>query len=75
VIFGAGAGRRLAAVHWSVAGQMALAWVFTLPAAALVGAVAAWLAGTGITGTVIVALVLVAAIRVVDHRFLTAGFS
>ena len=58
-IFGAGAGRRLASVQWSVAGQMALAWLLTLPAAAVVGAVAAWLAGTGTVGTIIVALVLV----------------
>ena len=40
-IFGAGAGRRLATVQWSVAGQMAVAWLLTLPAAAVVGAVAA----------------------------------
>ncbi len=58
-IFGAGAGRRLASVQWSVAGQMAVAWLLTLPAAAVVGAVAAWLAGTGTIGTIIVALVLV----------------
>ena len=54
-IFGAGAGRRLASVQWGVAGQMALAWLLTLPAAAVVGAVAAWVAGTGTVGTVIVA--------------------
>ena len=30
-IFGAGAGRRLAAVHWGMAGRIALAWSFTLP--------------------------------------------
>jgi phosphate transporter family protein len=58
-IFEAGAGRRLASVQWSVAGQMAVAWLLTLPAAAVVGAVAAWPAGTGIVGTIIVALVLV----------------
>ena len=59
-IFGAGAGRRLAAVQWGVAGQMAVAWVLTLPAAAAVGAASAWLASTGTVGTVIVALVAVA---------------
>ena len=41
-IFGAGAGRRLASVQWGVAGQMAVAWLLTLPAAAAVGAVAGW---------------------------------
>ncbi len=60
-IFGAGAGRKLASVQWGVAGQMALAWLFTLPAAAIVGAVAGWLAGTGPVGTIVVAVVLIAA--------------
>jgi PiT family inorganic phosphate transporter len=60
-IFGAGAGRRLASVQWGVAGQMALAWLLTLPAAAAVGAASAWLAGTGTVGTIVVALVLIAA--------------
>jgi PiT family inorganic phosphate transporter len=55
-IFGAGAGRRLASVQWGVAGRMALAWLFTLPAAAIVGAVAAWVAGTGTVGTFVVAI-------------------
>jgi inorganic phosphate transporter, PiT family len=58
-IFGAGAGRRLASVQWSVAGQMAVAWLLTLPAAAVVGAVAAWVAGTGVVGTIVVAIVLI----------------
>jgi len=60
-IFGAGAGRRLAAVHWSMAGQMAVAWLLTMPAAAAVGAVAGWLAFKGPVGTIVVVLALVAA--------------
>jgi PiT family inorganic phosphate transporter len=59
-IFGAGAGRRLASVQWGVAGQMALAWLLTLPAAAAVGAVSAWVSGSGTVGTVIVAVVAIA---------------
>jgi inorganic phosphate transporter, PiT family len=59
-IFGAGAGRRLASVQWGVAGQMAVAWILTLPAAAAVGAASAWLASTGTVGTIIVALVAIA---------------
>ena len=59
-IFGAGAGRRLASVQWSVAGQMAIAWLLTLPAAAVVGALAAWASSTGTIGTIIVAVVLIA---------------
>ena len=56
-IFGAGAGRRLALVRWSLAGQMVLAWMLTLPAAAIVGALAARVAETGTIGTVVVAVV------------------
>jgi inorganic phosphate transporter, PiT family len=59
-IFGAGAGRRLASVHWGVAGQVAMAWLLTLPSAAVVGAVAAWVATTGVFGTVVVAIVAAA---------------
>ncbi|MGH3773353.1 MAG: inorganic phosphate transporter [Pseudonocardiaceae bacterium] len=55
-IFGAGAGRRLAAVRWGLAGQMVIAWVVTLPAAALVGALAGWVAQTGTAGTVVIAV-------------------
>jgi inorganic phosphate transporter, PiT family len=58
-IFGAGAARRLSSVHWSVAGQVAIAWGLTLPAAAVMGAVAASVATTGVIGTIIVAIVLV----------------
>jgi inorganic phosphate transporter, PiT family len=55
-ILGAGAGRRLASVHWAVAGRIALAWAFTLPAAAVVGAAASWLAATGTGGVIVVAV-------------------
>ena len=37
-IVGVGATRRLSAVRWGVAGQIMWAWVLTIPAAALVGA-------------------------------------
>jgi PiT family inorganic phosphate transporter len=55
-IFGAGAGRRLASVRWGLAGQMVIAWVVTLPAAAIMGAVAGGVAEKGTTGTVVVAV-------------------
>ncbi|MGH3843162.1 MAG: inorganic phosphate transporter [Pseudonocardiaceae bacterium] len=55
-IFGAGAGRRLAEVRWGLAGQMVIAWLLTLPAAAIVGALAGLVAETGTVGTVLVAL-------------------
>ena len=37
-IMGAGAAKRLSAVRWGVAGNIAIAWVLTLPASAAVGA-------------------------------------
>lgn len=38
-IFGVGSTKRLSAVHWGVAGNLLVAWVLTIPAAALLGAV------------------------------------
>jgi inorganic phosphate transporter, PiT family len=38
-ILGVGSSKRLSAVRWGVAGQMAVAWVLTIPAAALIAAV------------------------------------
>jgi inorganic phosphate transporter, PiT family len=55
-IIGAGIGKRLAEVRWSVAGRMVTAWVLTLPMAALVGAAAGWVADKGSIGTTVVAL-------------------
>ena len=37
-VMGAGASRRFSAVRWGIAGNIAVAWILTLPAAALVGA-------------------------------------
>lgn len=42
-IMGVGATRRLSAVRWGVAKNIVLAWVSTIPAAALVAAVTTWL--------------------------------
>src|SRR3954452_14582975 len=55
-IFGAGAGRRLASVHWGVTGRIVLAWSCTLPASAVMGAAASWLASTGTLGVLVVAV-------------------
>ncbi|MEU5690168.1 inorganic phosphate transporter [Actinosynnema sp. NPDC020468] len=59
-IMGSGLGRQVDGVRWGVAGRMALAWVFTLPAAGLVGALAGKVASLGTVGVVAVALVGVA---------------
>jgi inorganic phosphate transporter, PiT family len=56
-IFGAAAGRRLHSVRWRVAGQVAVAWAATLPAAATVGAAASWVATKGAAGMFVVAVV------------------
>src|SRR3954464_1818546 len=54
-IMGAGAAKRLSAVRWGVAGNIAIAWVLTLPAAAAGGALVYGLTrvfGTGAPGPV-----------------------
>jgi PiT family inorganic phosphate transporter len=56
-VIGSGVGRKLAEVRWGKAGQMAIAWVLTLPAAAIVGAAAGKAASGGPFGTAIVAVV------------------
>ncbi|TCC04150.1 inorganic phosphate transporter [Kribbella soli] len=60
-ILGAGLGKRLAEVRWTVAGRMAVAWLLTLPAAAIVGALAGRVADSGNLGVVIIAVLAVAA--------------
>ncbi len=48
-VIGVGASKRLSAVRWGIAGRLVVAWVMTIPAAALVAAVCYWLlAVTGI---------------------------
>ncbi|WP_132251133.1 inorganic phosphate transporter [Methylobacterium segetis] len=44
-IVGVGAARRTSAVRWGVAGNIVVAWVVTLPAAALIAAACHWLVG------------------------------
>ncbi|MGW1160030.1 anion permease [Streptomyces sp. NPDC002519] len=60
-ILGAGLGRRLAEVRWGIAGRMAIAWLVTFPAAALVGGVSAGVVKYGgNAGTVVIALITAA---------------
>ena len=62
-ILGAGVGKKGGVVRWHIARRMVVAWLLTLPAAALVGAVAYWAAhGIGGTpGVVVIFVVLVLA--------------
>ncbi|MFD9207027.1 anion permease [Streptomyces sioyaensis] len=54
-ILGAGLGRKLAEIRWGIAGRIAVSWVLTLPAAAAVGGISAWLVGHGTAGLVLAA--------------------
>ena len=66
-ILGSGLGRKGAEVRWSVAGRMVVAWLITLPAAAIVGALT-WLIGHGLnalTGTQFIGEMTVFALLVV----------
>ena len=59
-VMGAGAAKRLSAVRWGVAGNIAVAWIVTLPAAGLFGAIAYGLAsvfGNGALGPLLLTLV------------------
>jgi len=44
-IIGVGAARRLSAVRWSVANNIVIAWIVTIPATAAIGALTYWLVG------------------------------
>ena len=57
-ILGSGVGKKGAEVRWSVAGQMATAWLLTLPSAGVVGALA-YYAAHGIGGTAGVSVIFV----------------
>lgn len=61
-VMGAGAGKRLSAVRWGVAGNLVIAWLLTLPAAAAIGAASygfTSIFGTGAVGPVLVSLMAI----------------
>ena len=68
---GAGAAKRLSAVRWGVAGDIVIAWVLTLPAAALFAAMTygiSQLFGSGAGGPVVITLALLIAVSAVFAR-------
>jgi PiT family inorganic phosphate transporter len=69
---GAGAAKRVSAVRWGVAGNIVVAWVLTLPTAAVIGAATygiTRLFGTGAAGPIVVsALILVTGAVVFARR-------
>jgi PiT family inorganic phosphate transporter len=75
-VMGAGAARRLSAVRWGVAGNIAIAWVLTLPASATIGALAYGMTrvfGTGALGPVVVSLCVIGLIAAALGRRLQRG--
>ena len=44
-IIGVGSARRISAVRWNIAKDIVIAWVVTLPAAAIIGGLSYWVAG------------------------------
>ena len=62
-VIGAGAARRASAVRWGVAGDVAVAWIITIPASATVAALFYWL----ISGHYFLAIIGVAVIAFVTY--------
>jgi len=63
-IVGVGLGKRLAEIHWGVAGRIGVGWLLTLPAAAVVGALAAWIAVGSTLGLVSIGVAAVVVVGV-----------
>jgi PiT family inorganic phosphate transporter len=75
-VMGAGAGKRLSAVRWGVAGDIVTAWLLTLPAAAAIGAATYGVTrifGTGALGPVIVTAVALALVATAFARRIRRG--
>ena len=75
-VMGAGAGKNVSAVRWGVAGDIVTAWLMTLPAAAIVGAVTYEITrifGTGSAGPVIVAAIGLGLVAVAFTRRIRRG--
>ncbi|MEV8144400.1 inorganic phosphate transporter [Specibacter sp. NPDC078709] len=75
-VIGSGLGRKGSTVRWGAIGKIGIAWLLTLPAAGLIGGLAALLIRTGTVGLIIVAVLGLGAIlamfvisqrEVVDH--------
>ena len=70
-VMGAGAGKRVSAVRWGVAGNIVVAWLLTMPAAAAVGAATyafSSLFGSGATGPIVVAVLGIGALALAFTR-------
>jgi inorganic phosphate transporter, PiT family len=75
-VMGAGAGKRLSAVRWGVAGNIVTAWLMTLPAAAAIGAATygfTTLFGDGALGPLLVSAIGLALVVAAFARRIRAG--
>src|SRR5215211_3106738 len=73
-VMGAGAAKRLSAVRWGLAGNIAVAWVLTLPAAAAIGALVYAVSsvfGNGALGPLLVSIAVVSLIATIFARRLS----
>jgi PiT family inorganic phosphate transporter len=75
-VMGAGAGKRLSAVRWGVAGNIFAAWILTLPASAAGGALVygvTEILGGGALGPILISLASVVALALIFGRRLVQG--
>jgi inorganic phosphate transporter, PiT family len=75
-VIGSGAAKRLSAVRWGVAGNIVVAWVLTLPAAACIGALTYGVTrifGTGAVGPIFVSVLILVGAAVLFARRAARG--
>ena len=75
-VMGAGAGKKLSAVRWGVAGNIVVAWLLTLPAAAAIGGATygfTSIFGDGAAGPVVIAVLALALLAVALARQFQQG--
>jgi PiT family inorganic phosphate transporter len=75
-VMGAGAGKRLSAVRWGVAGNIMVAWLLTLPAAACIGALTYGVTkvfGSGAAGPIVISAVGLGLVAAAFARRIRAG--
>jgi PiT family inorganic phosphate transporter len=70
-VIGSGAAKRLSAVRWGVAGNIVIAWILTLPAAAIIGGITFLITrafGTGAVGPIVVSAAILIGAAVLFAR-------
>ena len=75
-VLGAGAAKRLSAVRWGLAGNIVVAWVLTIPAAAFVGALTYGVSrifGDGALGPVLISVTLLMLIAAMFGKRVRSG--